>query len=307
MALPIHTPYDGSARPFTIGLKPLAPHAWIEIDHTLARYLAEKEALFARLPQTVFRARSDTPPAQREVLDLLADYLPNRFADIYRREDDSILVRPLGRRVRLESDDPAPLRTASLLVPEDLVLMRRVEDGWRLVAASLCFPSSWSLAEKFDRPLQDIHQPVPGFGSGTRTATVINRIFDNLSPTQPVWRMNWSLAIDPSLHLPLSEVERRDRTDAGTPRFPAVDLAARTFIRVERQTLRRLPLSGDILFTIRIYVDPLAVLFCHPERRRLAAGFAAQLSALNSEQLAYKGLAADRDRLVAELQGIACD
>mgnify|MGYP000846223527 CR=1 FL=1 len=44
------------------------------------------------------------------------------------------------------------------------------EGGWRLAAGSLCFPSSWSLVEKFGKPLQDIHAPVPGFGPGTRSA-----------------------------------------------------------------------------------------------------------------------------------------
>ncbi|TIU52784.1 MAG: DUF3445 domain-containing protein, partial [Mesorhizobium sp.] len=64
----------------------------------------------------------------------------------------------------------APLVQASLLVQEDLILMRRDESGWRLAAGSLCFPSSWSLLEKFGKPLQQIHAPVPGFGPGTRPA-----------------------------------------------------------------------------------------------------------------------------------------
>ena len=79
----------------------------------------------------------------------------------------------------------------------------------------------------------------------------------------------------------------------------------RAFIRVERQTLRKLPLSGDILFTIRIHLDPLAVLARHPDRAALAAAFAAQVAALDIQQLDYKGLTADRDRLVEALQGIA--
>ena len=33
---PTHTPYDGTSRPFTIGLKPLDPENWIEIDDTYA-------------------------------------------------------------------------------------------------------------------------------------------------------------------------------------------------------------------------------------------------------------------------------
>jgi hypothetical protein len=45
-----------------------------------------------------------------------------------------------------------PLKAAALLVQEDLILMRKGEDGWRLAAGSLCFPSSWTLTEKFGRP-----------------------------------------------------------------------------------------------------------------------------------------------------------
>ena len=43
-------------------------------------------------------------------------------------------------------------------------------------------------------------------------------------------------------------------------RFGDVEAAARAFIRVERQTLRKLPVTGDILFTIRIHLDPMAAL-----------------------------------------------
>ena len=82
-------------------------------------------------------------------------------------------------------------------------------------------------------------------------------------------------------------------------------MAASAFIRVERQTLRKLPVSGDILFTIRIHLDPMPVLERHAERVTLAASFAAQLAALDAAQLDYKGLAADRDRLVARLTAMA--
>ena len=32
--MPAPTPYDGSTKPFTVGLKPLDLDNWIEIDHT---------------------------------------------------------------------------------------------------------------------------------------------------------------------------------------------------------------------------------------------------------------------------------
>ena len=197
-----------------------------------------------------------------------------------------------------------PLEAASLLVQEDLILMRRGADGWRLAAGSLCFPSSWVLTEKFGKPLNTIHAPVPGFGAGTRPAELIERMFDRLQG-QAVERYNWSIQADDALYHPLSNVARIDRATNRPTRFPDGDVAAHAFIRVERQTLRKLPASGDILFTIRIHLDPLRLLARHPDRARLAASFAAQLGELDQAQLDYKGMTADRDRLVAMMHEIA--
>jgi hypothetical protein len=303
---PLHAPYDGSSKPFTIGLKPLDPAEWIEVDEKLDAYLEEKDRLYASVPEKVFAAQPDTVESQRQVLDLLVEHLPSRFPGTYRLVDGRVEIAAGDRSVDLAEESRAPLLTASRLVQEDLVLMRKGEDGWRLAAASLCFPSSWSLTEKFGRALDDIHVPVPGFGRGSRTAGLITRIFDNLKVGQPVLRLNWSLQTDRELHKPLSGAGRTERAATAEPRFPG-NAATAAFIRVERQTLRKLPASGDILFTIRIHLDPMTALKGHPERAALAASFAAQLDALDAAQLDYKGLAADRTRLAEALRKVAAD
>ncbi|KAA3452072.1 DUF3445 domain-containing protein [Mesorhizobium sp. SARCC-RB16n] len=302
-SLPAHTPYDGSSKLFTIGLKPLDPANWIEVDSHLLSYLAEKRRLYAEIPDKVFVEEDSTREAQREVLDLLEAHLPVAFPEAYRRTSNRVEV--IGATSGGDFAN-VPLVRASLLVQEDLILMRRDEDGWRLAAGSLCFPSSWSLTEKFGKPLQQIHAPVPGFGPGTRPADLINRMFDGLQG-QAVERYNWSIQSGDALYHPLSNVERIDRATSRPTRFPDGDVQAHAFIRVERQTLRKLPASRDILFTIRIHLDPLAVLARHPDRATLAASFAAQLDALDIAQLDYKGLTSDRDRLIAVLNHMAKD
>ncbi|TPL80898.1 DUF3445 domain-containing protein [Mesorhizobium sp. B2-3-14] len=306
-SLPAHTPYDGSSKLFTIGLKPLDPANWIEVDGHLLPYLAEKRRLYAEIPERVFVEQDGTRDAQQEVLELLGAYLPERFPDTHRRSDAGVaIVGAMSRPTIPSSLAGAPLVAASLLVQEDLILMRRGEDGWRLAAGSLCFPSSWSLVEKFGKPLQQIHEPVPGFGPGTRPADLINRMFDGLQG-QAVERYNWSIQSGDALYHPLSNIERIDRATSRPTRFPDGDVKTHAFIRVERQTLRKLPASRDILFTIRIHLDPLAVLARHPDRATLAASFAAQLEALDVAQLDYKGLTSDRDRLIAALNHMAKD
>ncbi|TGQ16352.1 MULTISPECIES: DUF3445 domain-containing protein [unclassified Mesorhizobium] len=303
---PTHTPYDGSSKLFTIGLKPLDFDRWIEVDEFLLPHLAEKQRLYTEIPERVFVEEDGTSDAQREVLDLLVAHLEAAHPDTHRRNGADL--EPVGFDRASDRLPPAlreaPLAKASLLVQEDLILMRRDERGWRLAAGSLCFPSSWSLREKFGKPLQEIHQPVPGFGPGTRPAELINRMFDGLQG-QAVERFNWSIQANDRLYHPLSNVERIDRATNRPSRFPDGDVNAHAFIRVERQTLRKLPASRDILFTIRIHLDPLKALDAHPDRPALAASFAEQLLALDQQQLDYKGLTADRDRLVAFLGRMA--
>ncbi|MEX0955073.1 MAG: DUF3445 domain-containing protein [Rhizobiaceae bacterium] len=307
MSGPIHTPYDGSAKPFSIGLKPLDPANWIEIDEHYKAHLAEKDRLIAEHAREVFAARADTDGSQREVLDLVVDHLIRGWSRIFPDRAQCDFLGERLPRFQMHGSDEPPLQIAARFVQEDLVLMRRSDDGWRLAAASLCFPSSWSLAEKFDRPLDAIHAPVPDFGPGTRTATLITRIFDNLKADQPVERMNWSLQEDAALYHPRSKSERDAKIEAAGATLLGVRPADAAFIRVERQTLRKMPVSGDILFTIRIHLDPMATLTRHPRRAELASALAGQLAALDPAQLAYKGLAADRDALVARLRAIASD
>jgi hypothetical protein len=301
IAVPLHTPYDGSSKLFAIGLKPLDPDTWIEVDRYFESYIAEKKRLYSEIPERIFAEEPDTIDAQREVLSLIEEHFQTHGTHFFGSPDRLADALAAAETV----DAVSPLRKASLLVQEDLVLMRKGEGGWRLAAASLCFPSSWSLLEKFGKPLQDIHQPVPGFGPGTRMAELINRMFDSLKVEQPVERWNWSLQAGDDLYLPLSNDERADRAITRPSKFPDGDMAARAFMRLERQTLRKLPVSGDILFTIRIHLDPLSALSRHPDCAKIAESFAAQLAVLDEAQLDYKGLTADRGLLISILQDMA--
>lgn len=280
------------AQAFAIGLKPLDPTQWIDVDGELALYLAEKARLFAERRAEVFAAEDDTEVAQREVLQRLVVYLSQHSAS-HVREDKSVRIVPTGEVVALDGDRPS-LETAARLVQEDLVLMRRGVDGWRLAAAALCFPSAWRLADKFGRPMHEVHAPVPGFGAGTRPAELINRMFDNLRTGAAMIRWNWSLFGDRVLLHP--------EPSHAVPRFGIE--GEKAVVRLERQTITRLD-TGDVLFTIRIYLEPIDALARQPEGREIAAAIRAQLSALPVEQAEYKGLLREREVLLRRLEGLA--
>jgi hypothetical protein len=162
------------------------------------------------------------------------------------------------------------------------------DGSYALTGASLCFPMRWRLGDKLGRPMRIIHEVVPGFDE--RLAGPAERFFAAIEPERPVWRANWSLSDDPALHQP------------GT-RFKPIEVepssaGERLHLRVERQTLRRLPRSRHVLFTIRTYGRPLVDVVALPGA---AAALAAHLRAMPEPLLRYKNVLGIRAPLLAWL------
>lgn len=230
-----------------MGLSPLGGNAWIETDSELPRYHAHKLAERERHEIDVYRCDPQSAAAQRELAELLLAHLTGDQRAWYEKRDGALHFKPAGLDMALPDEEP--LWRASLWVADDLVLMAPAGDDYRLVAASLCSPSHWRLADKFNAPLAEIHGPIPGFGS-TLTPSV-KRFLAHLKPEHPVVRYNWSLQADAALH---PNPEPRACVAPGTT----------LYYRTERQSLRRLPASDAIAFTIRVYVHPLASLAQSP-------------------------------------------
>ena len=291
---PKHTPYDGSRHPFGIGLTPLDLENWIEVDDDLARYLDEKQRLMATIPGEVWAGDFSSEKSQQEVLDLLVEHVLKTFPETYSRSKNIINIKDIGS-VDLDDVSRPPLLTAAFLVQEDLVILRKESMGWRLVAASVCFPSSWILREKIGKVMHYVHGPVPGYCKGTRNAMMIERIFDNLLIDQPVERFNWTAYQDDELyHAGHSGIDNPEY-DTGKSDY---------FLRVEHQTLRKLPHSKDILFTIRIHIDPLMALKNRADRSQLADAFLAVIEDMNEDEKEYKRIDRHGEALRAQLMKI---
>lgn len=67
-------------------------------------------------------------------------------------------------------------------------------------------------------------------------------------------------------------------------------------------SLRRLPNTGAVVFTIRIYNDPIAMLTSLSDGGHMAEALAGKLMEFSPEQLAYKGMVSKRDALVGYLR-----
>jgi dimethylamine monooxygenase subunit A len=290
--MPRYAFFDGPYR-LAMGLHTLAPDDWLEPGPDADAQLAERRRLLAERPAEVVGALPESAAGQHELYALVRDHLPHRFPNRWRLEDGEVVDRLSGERFPAETTEP--LTTLGHMVQEDFCLLQASAHGYRLTAAVLCFPAHWRLADKLGRPLDAIHAPVPGFEA--RLARPVDRFFAALQVERPVWRVNWSLVDTPELFRP---PERRARPQAIDPERAGEQV----WLRVERQTLRRLPACGAVVFGIRTYIEPLSEVAADPE---VARALAARMREMPADMAAYKGIAAIREPLLDYLERRAFD
>lgn len=214
-----------------MGVHSLGAPEWLQADDLRDEDLARKAVILAEPDSDACRFRPGSEPAAQEVLDLVA-------ADLAAR---GLAPATVGEHA---------IDIAGRSVQEDLCLMEREAGSWRLTAGSVCFPTRWSLADKIGGTLAGIHSPVPGYAE--QIGTQVDRFFDRLAIGAMACRINWSLVGDPARRLPSSTRQAPDRL----PADPATEL----FLRVERQTLRRLAQHDAVVFGIRIHVWSLGTI-----------------------------------------------
>lgn len=271
------------------GLLPLATADWLVFDADHEDQLAERRLLLERLGDAVLQIRAGAEHAATEAARVVMAHLADRAPDRFRLHPSHFHDLATG------ASWPPALSSAARLVTEDLCVLQPGTEGFVLTAGAVCFPNRWQLADKIGRPLLAVHAPVPSYAGSL--ARPVDRLMTELLPERPVWRTNWSLADDPALHQPVeTALLPPDRT------LDAANAGDRLWLRVERQTLRRLPESGAVLFTIRTFRRPLAWFVDQPEA---AAQFAAVLRDVPPDMARYKGLHRTGAAALAYLDGVA--
>lgn len=225
-------PYDVLAPRPLPGIQPLNMAEWLQRDEAFDGQMARRDSLIATKPETVLAMSEEARPAAEELLDAV-------LATAYPEAADRV-ERPDGVTVGI--DRSQPMRTLGRLVQEDFCILQKQGDEHVLTAAVLCFPASWTLEEKFGRPLISIHEPVASYDADV--ARRVQRLFDGVQAGRPLWRFNALWYADAELHQPRSIHNRR--------RVPVPQDAG--FLRSERQSIVRLPLTQAVVFSIHTYV-----------------------------------------------------
>lgn len=206
------------------------------------------------------------------------------------------------------------MRIITRLIQEDVALMIEGTDGkYYFQAGAICIPGFWRMRDKIGKALDDIHISgnVPRFKEKLQTS--MEKFFRRMPVDKPVIRNNYFMQIcKPSAHVADSNDEPRldveeenidpeelgwsESTNGLEDAFshghghaapPAPYLAPSTIrLRSERQTLRRLPRTGAIVFGIRTYLFKIEEL---ARERGVADRLASAIRSWPDDVGVYKG------------------
>jgi hypothetical protein len=204
---------------------------------------------------------------------------------ILEHEVGSLVVRPeaapaIAELAALLGVPGGDLRAAALASHEDWLILLPQGSVHVLVAGALAFPTDWHLDEKMGLPLAGIHAPIPRYAE--RLAAGVDHVFQALAPDRLLRRANWNvLESDVLRYLPAQPAMER------FGHVTAANAGHTLFLRIERQSLRRLPDSGAAVFGIGIYIEPLAAL-----QRALVYDLARAVAAVPADEAVRRGIPA---------------
>ena len=254
----------------TIGVRALAADEnLIEVTEHYHEEIKLKRQLLDSRRQEYASLPADTLDAQFEAVAFLIEH-----CDHLCNGHNQLLAEPID----LSSD---PMLTLATHLQEDLVILANdPQANYPVIGGVVCFPSGWSLPEKMGRGIVQVHQPVPSFKPLLASPT--EQLLDRLKVGRSVWRMNWGIR-------PTKQLDQSPRHSGFLAQQSALVndeyAGARCFLRVERQTLTRLPKTGNILFTIHTHQSPLNSLSADQKQKLTGT-----LQSCPAETLAYKGL-----------------
>lgn len=241
MILNSHLPIKAWLDPQTArlpGVKPVAQQDWLVRSDTYQAQMAYRRELMETRRDVVFQSTDAAEAASAELRDIIRDE-----AECFENGGGSSLLE------------------AASNAQEDLCILQKQGNHHVLTAAVMCFPSSWDVRQKIGRSIASIHGPVPEF---TDVSHTVERMLSAIRIEQPLGRANFLIYTDPELHQPRGEGIAK----------PIVPKAPR-YIRVERQTFRRLPETLAVVFAIHTYIVPESALSA--EEHALLASFKPEL------------------------------
>ncbi|KAF2773592.1 hypothetical protein EJ03DRAFT_323539 [Teratosphaeria nubilosa] len=276
-----------------MGLRSMNWNDWIELDNQYLHFHSTKSRRIAERGSKCIRtaAEAQVQDAAVELLEELCAYLPERYPSMFRRTDDGVDNFITNEsfhigNLTVNGNREDPMALCARLVQDDLAIMFERPDGqYYLLAAAILLAGFWRLEDKFGLSLSEIHTSgsVPGYESKLEKGML--NFFRRLKPSAPMVRNNYFIQVDDDLAWSHS-IGSEDSAHISWATAEKDKPAERMYFRSERQSLRRLPRSGGVVFTIRTYFCPVVEV---AEEVGVPGRLASAVASWGADVAGYKG------------------
>ncbi|KAK2600117.1 hypothetical protein QQS21_005132 [Conoideocrella luteorostrata] len=243
-----------------MGIKKMPKAEWIRIDQGYLKRLDERNEIMDAYPAESIGSGPIVNPAIEELYEeLMVRFLPKRFPAMFSLTGRTLLNRVTGKIYSVDLrqiDHDTMLRNLGENIEEDFYFMCPDDKGDLCLEGWIaCFPGGFLTTSRKGMSMRAIHQPVPGYEQ--RISKGADKTLARLRGWEFIERFNWSLQTDgPSLF----------RVD-GNNYYPELGQTIpqteddvqidQCYLRVEHQTLVRLPKSQAVIFCVRSYMTTL--------------------------------------------------
>ncbi|KAJ4150287.1 hypothetical protein LMH87_011044 [Akanthomyces muscarius] len=235
----------------TMALQKMDPDYWIELESTYRERIVQRRELVAAHGKDILYSLPGSELACKELMEMVVQFLCARYPQLFERIDMNFVNHILDTTYDLTAAEPLQFILDN--VPEDFAIMLRDEETGRycLQAGVVCSTIGWTLSDKMGLSAAEIHQPVPDYKE--RLEPSIDRFFSKMPAAAPIQWASWGLEIGKPLFLPATHPSFSGR-DVPNSDVSVEDVS----LRVDWQTLRRLPLSGAVVFNFKALFTPVS-------------------------------------------------
>ena len=221
------SPFNTGHFEWKMNTRSIEESSWLQVD------AAREDDLLLKCSAPKGLHLSDTDHSSGKLLKLITTWLECRDIAFKNNEES---LHPIDR--------------CGQLIQEDVCLMEKIDNLWIFTAGSVSFPTRWDPKLKLGLPLDQIHEPVPRYEVDLQPRPA--NFMERMPKEKIVARTGWTLTSSAALHLMPSYIQQSCEP-------------GEIILRVERQTLRRIPDTEAIAFTIRIHRWPLEVIGKDPD------------------------------------------
>lgn len=226
---------------------------WLELEKTYAERVKQREQLFKSYGGMVLQNLPGSELATKELMEMCLQFLCARYPRYFRLDLESKTFQNSILDITTDLATTEPLHVLLHNVPEDFAIMlRNPETGiYSFRAGIICSSLGWNLGTKIGLNLDEIHKIVPDYKEKMQFS--MDRYFAKKPTDKPIQRGSWGLEIDEPLFMPPNDPHEKLR-GAQDPTH-TID---RCNLRVDWQTLRRLPLSAAVVFNFKAVFTPVS-------------------------------------------------